>query len=277
MLEYQSNVVADGLHFLESPRWHDGALWMSDIGAGKLLTMDSAGSVRTVAEIPGLPSGLGFLPDGTPIVASVYDRCIYRVADGGLQVHANLSKLSESIVSEMIVDRRGRAYIDAYGYDLLAGETLRPSRIILIEPDGSARIVADDLHHPNGLAQTAEGRLVVAETFNCRLLSFAISGDGSLSDQRVEASLPGKPDGLCVDAEDAIWVGVSDFGFARIKDGEILEKVAVEGRKPVACALGGGDGRTLYSVTFQGEVTDILNNPGARVEVATVNVPRAAG
>ena len=45
-----------GLSFGESPRWHDGRLWLSDWGASEALAADEAGNRPVVAVLPSFPS-----------------------------------------------------------------------------------------------------------------------------------------------------------------------------------------------------------------------------
>jgi uncharacterized protein (TIGR03032 family) len=53
--------VIKGLSMPHSPRWHDGRLWLLESGKGTLSVADpSAGSVETIAELPGFTRGLLF-------------------------------------------------------------------------------------------------------------------------------------------------------------------------------------------------------------------------
>src|SRR4030095_1373129 len=81
--------------------------------------------------------------------------------------------------------------------------------VILATPDGEGRVAADAMQSPNGSVVTPDGStLIVAETSQARLLAFNIDHDGSLRDRRVFAEVPGRsPDGICLDAEGAIWFG----------------------------------------------------------------------
>ncbi|HME69354.1 MAG TPA: SMP-30/gluconolactonase/LRE family protein, partial [Myxococcota bacterium] len=71
-------VLLDGLAFAEGPRWHDGKLFFSDMQDAKIRTVDLDGRVDTVAEVPALPSGLGWLPDGRLLMVSMEDRRLLR-------------------------------------------------------------------------------------------------------------------------------------------------------------------------------------------------------
>ena len=271
----KTSVLADGFHFLEGPRWRDGKLWMSDIGAGTLFRLSPDGAREAVTKVEGNPSGIGFLPDGTPVVVDMMHRRLYRLSDGKLLPHADFSHLVTAPINDMVMDARGRAYVGCMGYNLFEGEAHRPGVLLLAEPDGRTRIVAEDLEFPNGAVITADNRLVVAESFGNRLTSFAIAADGSLGDRRLHAALEGVPDGICLDAEGAIWVAMLEHGCVRVKDGKVVERVETGEHRAIACQLGGDDRRTLFILTFRGTTEEIGKVPGARVETIRVAVAGA--
>lgn len=261
------SLVAEGFSYLECPRWHDGVLWLSDFYAHRVLTVDEQGRTETVAEVPHQPSGLGWLPDGRLLVVSMRDHRLLRLEpDGELVEHADLSELASGHLNDMVVDARGRAYVGSFGFDLMAGEAVRASSLLLVDRDGATQVAAHDLLFPNGCAVLPDGTFVVAETFGRRITAFTQGEDGSLSDRRTWASFgepsqgpdiagfvaagPGAPDGLCSDAEGAVWV--ADALGARVlrvaEGGEVLEEVPT-GTGVFACMLGGEDRRTLYLCT----------------------------
>lgn len=268
-------VLADGFHFLEGPRWRDGKLWMSDIGAGVVFRLSPDGTRERLVEVEGSPSGLGFLPDGTPIVVSVHGRVMHRIVGNRLEPHADLRNLVSAPINDMVVDRAGRAYVGCMGYNLFEGEAHKPGCLLLVEPDGRARVVAEDLEFPNGAVITAAGRLVVGESFGNRLTSFAIGADGGLSDRHMDIDLGGVPDGICLDTEGGIWVAMLEQGVARVKDGKIVERIETGSHRAIACQLGGPDMRTLFILSFKGTTEEIGKIPGSRVETVHVDVPGA--
>ena len=261
-------LVADGFSFLESPRWHDGRLWLSDFYTGRVLTVGAGGRTDTVAEVPEQPSGLGWLPDGRLLVVSMRDRRLLRLEPSGeLAEHADLSGLATGHVNDMVVDAAGRAYVGNFGFDLMAGEGIRAASLVRVDPDGSVEAVAEDLLFPNGCVLLPDATLVVAETFGRRLTAFAVGVDGALQDRRTWASFgppaegpdlrtfraagPGAPDGLCADEEGAVWV--ADAMGARVlrvrEGGEVVEEISTGPLGVFACMLGGEDRRTLYLCT----------------------------
>lgn len=280
MADYTPEPLIDGFRFLEGPRWHDGRLWMSDMCGGKVYRLSESGEAEVVVEVPGDPSGLGFLPDGTPLIVSMRDRRLLRLEAGVLICHADLAPLVGEKPNDMVVDGQGRAYIGNFGYDIETDAEAVPANLVLVLPGGAARVVADDLAFPNGTVILDGGEtLVVAESDGERLTAFEIAADGSLSNRRVYAALAGHvPDGICLDAEGGIWVSSFDEDvFLRVLEGgEITDRVSVPGRRAVACQLGGADGRTLFCLTCAASWEDICDGQGrARVETARVAVPGA--
>ncbi|WP_420473883.1 SMP-30/gluconolactonase/LRE family protein [Noviherbaspirillum sp. ST9] len=245
-------LIAEGLAFPEAPRWHDGALWFSDFYTHKVHRIADDGVLETVAEVPGQPSGLGWLPDGRLLVVSMEERRVLRMEDGQLVTHAKLDAFTSALCNDMVVDRRGRAYVGNFGFDMLNREAPRPTVLVMVEPDGRARVVADNLLFPNGCVITPDGStLIVAETFGKRLTAFDIAPDGTLGGRRQWADLSeASPDGICLDNEGAVWVASPPTSeFLRVHEGgQVSERIAVEGQA-IACALGGADRRTLYMVT----------------------------
>ncbi len=267
MMTLTPNVLLDGLVFPECPRWHEGRLWLSDVGARTILTVDLEGHSQVVGAFAERPEGLGFLPDGRLLMVTYGgDPFLRRLDAGGFLTVADVSTLGSVVLNDMVVDDQGRAYIGDDAFDMLAGTPPEPGRLILATPDGEARVVADDLAYPNGMAITPDGRtLIVAESIGRRLTAFDIGPDGSLSGRRLFADLAVGgiggilPDGICLDAEGAVWVGSpATSEFVRVKEGgHITDRIAVPGKWGVACALGGDDRRTLFLCTAETTLQDL--------------------
>jgi sugar lactone lactonase YvrE len=250
----QFKVFVDGLAFGEGPRWHDGKLYLSDMHAHQVLSIDSAGRKAVVAEVAAWPSGLGWLPDGRLLIVSMTDRKLLRLDPDGLKTHADISKLASFYCNDMVTDTKGRSYVGNFGYDLLTDAPKKPAELVLVNPDGTARVVAGDLDFPNGAVITPDGKtLVVGESMGHRLTAFAVGDDGSLSGRRVFAELgEAVPDGIALDAEGAIWVA-SPFTheLLRVRDGgAVAERIKFDAM-PIACAMGGPGRRTLYVLTSE--------------------------
>lgn len=280
MSSKQTTVFVDGFTFLEGPRWRDGLLWVSDVNARKVYTIAPDGTRSIVADVPTRPSGIGFLPDGTPIVVSMKDRSVKRIVNGKLVLHADISALVNGEINDMVVDKTGNAYVGSMGYDLFAGEDFKTGALVLVTKHGTAREVANDLHFPNGPVVTPDGKmLVVAESWGKRLSAFNIEDDGTLSGRRVFADLGDyTPDGITLDEDGGIWLAAfANDCFVRVKDGgEVTDVIELPDRRAVACTLGGEDMKTLFCLTFNGKMDDIgKGKKGAQVETVRVDIAGA--
>ncbi|MBI5601831.1 MAG: SMP-30/gluconolactonase/LRE family protein [Deltaproteobacteria bacterium] len=276
---YETAVLAEGLLFPEGPRWHNEKLWFSDMHDCWVRTVDLSGKMEKIFEVPHSPSGLGWLPDGQLLVVSMIDRRLLRLDPEGLSEAADLMDLASFYCNDMVVDQQGRAYIGNFGFDLAAGAPLAPAEIVLVFPDGRARIVAKDLLFPNGCVITPDGRtLIVAETFGNRLTAFDIDPDGSLSNRRLWANLEGvHPDGICLDAEGAVWVAAPSPGLVLrvLEGGKVTDQMRVS-TKPFACMLGGPDRRILFVCTSGSYISDEGRpRAGGRIEMVEVKVSGA--
>jgi len=261
-----------GLAIGESPRWHDGRLWFSDWGAQEVVAVDLKGNSEVVVRVPSFPFSIDWLPDGR-LVVSASDRLLSRrEADGALVAHANLASLSDKPWNEIVVEGRGNAYINNIGFDMMAGEEVATGIIGLVTADGSVQQVADGIEFPNGMAVTPDNStLILAESYGKRLTAFDIEADGGLSNRWVWADLDdGVPDGICIDAEGAVWYGdVPNKRCVRVREGgEVLQTIGLD-RGCFACMLGGVDKKTLFLMANEWPMAD-----GARTgQVMTARAP----
>jgi sugar lactone lactonase YvrE len=296
-----TSVVYEDLYFAESPsEGPDGLVYVSDFYAHEVLKIDpETWSASVVARVDAQPSGLGWLPDGRMLIVSMRDCRLLRLeTDGTVVVHADLSPVARGAANDMKVDPQGRAWVGSFGFDLYgimeAGETDDPlfgpqaspptADLARVDPDGNVILAAEDLRFPNGTVQLSDGTLVVAETAGACLTAFSIDPAGHLTNRRTWADLsnigPDRwrvlPDGICVDAEDGIWV--SDPSHSRAirvdAEGRITDTVLTS-QPCFAVGLSGRDGRTLICCTAQ------TSNPRlaatrrtGRLETASVSVGR---
>lgn len=272
--------LLDGLTFPEAPRWHDGRLWFSDFYTQRVVAVDPGGRAETMLEVPQRPSGLGWTPDGALLVVSMLDRRLLRVENGKARVHADLSAVATGPCNDMVVDGQGRAYVGNFGYDRHKGEPPRTTCLARVDPDGRVTRAAEDLFFPNGTVITPDGRtLIVGETQAHRLAAFDVALDGTLSNRRVWAQLDERvfPDGMCLDAEGAIWVSdARGPALLRVREGGTVDRSVSTGtRYAFACMLGGADRRTLFVCTSTGSGPAMADKRDGAIETVRVDVPGA--
>lgn len=277
MNELRTLLTGRGL--VESPRWHGDRLYFSDWSAGEVVAVDLAGRSEVIAQVNSLPLCTAWLPDGRLVIVSSRDgRLLRREPDGSLVTHAELGK---SVRNDIVVDGRGNAYVNRAGLDPMAGEPFKPGFVHVVTPDGLVREVADDIAFPNGMAVTRDNStLIVADSYRHSLVAFDISADGGLSGRRVWADLgEGIPDGICVDAQSAVWYAdVPNKRCVRVAEGgTVLQAVELD-RGGFACTLGGPGRTTLFIVAaeWRGMTESQMVAPGSgRVLTTQVDVPGA--
>jgi sugar lactone lactonase YvrE len=277
----QAQFLAAGLAFGESPRWHDGRLWLCNWGTGEIIAVDADGNREIVLTVPAvLPYSIDWLPDGRLLVVSGREGLLLRQeADGRLVIHADLRDLSKSPWNEIVVDGRGNIYVNGGGPAPAPGQYFGPGTIVLITSDGTVRQVAEDIAFANGMAVTPDNKtLIIAESHANRLTAFDISANGSLANRRGWADLDGYPDGICLDAEGAVWYAdVPNKHCVRVREGgEVLQTVTVD-RGCFACMLGGTGRKTLFILAaewrgFEHMVSDVRTGQVLSVEAPAPGV-----
>ena len=274
----EPKILMTGIAFGESPRWHDGRLWFSDWGTQEVVAVDPEGRSEVIARVPSSPFSIDWLRDGRLLIVSGPEGVLLRrEPDGSLITHVDLSGLSDHPWNEIVVDGRGNAYVNNIGFDFSGGE-FEPGTVALLTPDHPARRVADGVAFPNGMAVTPDNStLILAESYANRLTAFDIAEDGSLSNRRVWADLgDGVPDGICLDAEGAVWYGdVPNRRCVRVREGgEVLQTIDLD-HGCFACMLGGVDRRTLFMVAQEwgGTVSTADQVPTGRLLTAPAAAP----
>lgn len=249
-------VAADCL-FTEDPRWHAGRLYFSDTIAGRVCAVDAANRLEVIAQLDDHCSGLGFMPGGELLIVSAGRRQLVLQGAAGIRLHADLSALAPQGINDMVVDRRGRAYVGELCFDAARPLEPVPGKLFLVQPDGAVEVAADDMLMSNGSVISADGRtLLVAETMGCRITGFDIDAEGRLHRRRVFAQLPPGyfPDGIALDESGGVWAACPyDNGVIRVEEGGAITHrlLLEEGRAAYACMLGGPERRTLFLCTSE--------------------------
>jgi sugar lactone lactonase YvrE len=249
----ETQTLMTGLVVGESPRWHEGRLWFSNWGAGEIIAVDTEGNDEVMARGPTtIPFCFDWLPDGRMLVVSGPEARLLRMeSDGSFVTHADLGNLAVAF-NEIVADGRGNAYVNGGDFDFETGEGAESGVVALVRPDGEVRKVAEGIAFGNGMAVTPDNStLIVAESWARHLTAFDITPDGALSNRRVWADLgDAPPDGICLDAEGAVWAA-SGQQCVRVREGgEVLQEIETE-LFCFACMLGGEEGKTLFIVAAQ--------------------------
>ena len=273
----EPHVLMTGLAIGESPRWREDRLWFSHWGAAEIVAVDGAGESEVMVRVPTtIPFSFDWLPDGRLLIVSGQEGLLLRQeADGSSVTHADLTGFSPFPWNEIVVDGRGNAYVNSIGFDFSEDE-FAPGIVALVTPDGAVRQVADEVAFPNGMAVTPDNAtLILAESYGNRLTAFDIAADGSLSNRRPWADLAeGAPDGICLDAESAVWYGdVPNTRRVRVREGgEVLQTIDLD-RGCFACMLGGEDRSTLFMLAAAWPGAETVTDTAPTGQVLTALAP----
>ena len=268
-------VLLEGLATAESPRWHDGRLWFSNWGTKEIVAVDLEGASEVMARVPTtIPYSIDWLPDGRLLVVSGQEGLLLRQEPGGSFVTvADMTNLSAYAWNEIVVDGRSNVYLNSICFDFMGGGPFAPGILAVLTAEGEVRQVADEIAFPNGMIVTPDNStLIVAESFAGKLTAFDIGDDGGLSNRRVWADLGEGGDGICMDADGAIWCSAMNTVMRVREGGEILEQIELD-RPCFACMLGGDDGRTLFMMAAEWRGTEHMNDGDRTGQVLTAPAP----
>lgn len=232
----------------ESPVWDvdNQILHLIDILAQKIHQLDPArGTVRSVA-IDGVPGAIALRRDGGYVGGIGLDFATIG-PDGSVTPIARAS--AGHRVNDGKCDARGR---------FIAGTMDRNERrgaaaLYQLHVDGTLTELLSDVTLSNGLDWSPTGdTLYHVDTTLERVDAFDYDLDsGQIGERQPFADLkdvPGRPDGLTVDAEGGVWVAVARAGVVHRYDRNGRLDAVVEFPTPIvtSCTFGGRDLGELY-------------------------------
>jgi sugar lactone lactonase YvrE len=271
------STVLGGLVFPEGLRWRRDRLWFTDVEDRRVYCCDANGIVLVAFETPAHPVGLGWDTAGALVISTLERQLLHsdgRAVDGAV----DLAALVPHNGNDLVVDAAGRAYYGSVGAPMdRPTEFDGAGTLVMVEPDGNARTVADELSFPNGMVLTPDGEhLILAESVGRRLTRFRVAADGSLHDREVFAPLDTIPDGICLDAEGAVWIACpTEQCVQRVREGGEVMARHRTGRTVLDVELGGDDGCTLFVGTSP-DISHTRAGHGPRtgkIECLRVDVP----
>lgn len=235
----------------EGPAWDARArcLWFVDINAGTLHRYEPASGACATEQLGGNPS---FVLPAAPagLVIGNRERLLHRADDGGIAEIARVAMPAGNRFNDATVDLGGRMWFGSMD----DGETLPTGRVYCfdrgtIAEAGGAAIIT------NGPAVSSDGRwLYHVDSFARMIWRFDVADRADLRDGEVFAVLTaeeGNPDGVSLDAEDHLWVGLWGGWAARryAPDGRMVDEVTFPCANITKIAFGGPDLRTAFATT----------------------------
>ena len=267
--------------FPEAPRWYRDTFYFCDIDAATIYRLAGDGAAHAVYVHESPVSGWVLLDDGSLLVVAGLERRIVSVRHGQVTTYADALGTVGWALNDLLRAPDGHCYVGGIDFNLFAdpGKAGQPSPLLHVTPNGHVSIATIAISFPNGMTILPSGELLVADSLTGELLAFTRRADGTLTNRRVWAALPGEmPDGISLDAEGAVWVA-SHHQVLRVREGgEITDIVDMGKTQATACMLGGTDGRTLLITASDTHDRAQIRASGPSGALYTARVPvRGAG
>ncbi|MEJ2089711.1 MAG: SMP-30/gluconolactonase/LRE family protein [Gammaproteobacteria bacterium] len=278
------DALVRGFGLIEGPVWDpDRGLLFSDVLGGGVYCLDASGNLTTVFEHRRGIGGMALHEAGGLVVSG--RNISFKPFDGGetrliLDRDVDAGNVG---YNDLTTDAAGRIYAGSLGSSPVFEDGREPAAgdLYLVDLDGSARIVANDIRLTNGLGFSPDGgTLYHSDSRRQTVFQYAVAAGGSLGEKRPFASAAkGVPDGLVVSEDGAVWVALAGGNGVGVFEPDGSERTFIEIPDPMCTSVcfGGDDLRTLYIVSgSEGAATEksgaVYAHPS---EVAGVPVPPA--
>lgn len=248
------------------PALGEGPTW--DIGNGTLLWVDILGSAvhrfrpsSGVDEVTPMPQHIGAAKPRTNggLVLNLRDGIGLQDLAGGALRWLVYWEREGMRGNDAGIDPAGRLWAGTMRYD----QAPDGGFLARVAPDGRAKVVLPRVSISNGIGWSPDERrmyFVDSPTRRIDVFDFDVaSGDVSARRPLAEVTdTDGVPDGLCVDADECVWVAVNGGGQVRryTPEGTLDRVVDVPARQVSACCFGGDDLTDLYVTTGREGFTD---------------------
>ncbi|HEY5680080.1 MAG TPA: SMP-30/gluconolactonase/LRE family protein [Pseudomonadales bacterium] len=248
---------AEGFSLIEGPVWDpDRGLLFSDVLVGGVFCLGGDGTVTTVFEHRRGIGGMALHEAGGLIVSG--RNLSFKPYDEGSTVTVLDRDEENGLVgfNDLTTDAEGRIYAGSLGASpvFADGREPRAGDLYLVDLDGSARVVAEDVRLTNGLGFSPDGTtLYHSDSGRRTVFRYDVQPDGSLSAKEPFVTPDnGVPDGLAVSRDGAVWVALARGGHGVAvyeASGRLREFIEIPLPMCTSVCFGGEDLKDLYIVS----------------------------
>ncbi len=248
--------LCKGYGLIEGPVWDDErGLIFSDVVFGGVFALNTAGQVSQIVEHRKGIGGMA-LHEAGGLVVSGRNIAFKSFQGGDTIVLLDRDEAEGNLgYNDITTDAKGRIYAGSLGRSTVFkdGRTPQAGSLFLIDLDGSARVVANDIQLTNGLGFSPDGKVLYhSDSERKSVYCYKVAEDGSLGEKKhFVTTEKGSPDGLVVSEDGRVWVaqagrnaGVGVYD----KQGVLTELIETPGMCTSVC-FGGSERKTLYIVT----------------------------
>ena len=272
--------LCSGFGLLEGPRVDElNRLYFADVPRGGVYRRDPDGTIETL--IPGRKGVGGMLfNEGGGLVVTGRTLALWDHRTGAIRdLFASYASKPLNGLNDLTVDDGGSVYVGSLEFNALSNEKPVPGFLYRVDPDGTVTRLWEGIELTNGLAFSADRKLL----YHCDSTTKAVwvydVTDRSVKDRRVFARLPdGWPDGMAVDIEGGVWVAAVFAGeVMRFRsDGTLDRRVKIPAKKVTSLVFGGKDLQDLYVVSADNSEDASRQGTvfGARSDIPGLPVPK---
>jgi len=245
----QLELISNDFQLADGPSWNGSRLLVPDVKGETIYAYDPKSNKMET-----------FVPDAGRISASYYNNGRLYLSENahGRISWLNLGKQIEPIAGQdLTINPRARPndlVADDQGgiYYTLTG----PGQVVYINPNGKQQIAVSNIDSPNGLILSPDQKtLYVAATGAKKIWAYPILSAGKTGPGTLFAAMDSGPergaDGMCVDRTGNVYCAGPKHIWVWSPSGKLLEKIETPER-PINCAFGDSDMRSLYITGFGG-------------------------
>lgn len=247
----------------EGPIWNHRTkelLWV-DIESTKLHLYDPTSNTNRGLLTPSRVGTVVPIDDTLAVVALQDGAYTINTQSGSLSLLAPLDSGNlDTRLNDGKCDPQGRFWVGS----MHMPQDRADGNLYRIDSAGTSRVMLDSITISNGIVWTKDSKTMYyidTPTGLIRAFDFNPSS-GEISNERTAVVIPeelGFPDGMTIDEEDKLWVGLwNGNAIARFDplSGELIAKVEVPAHNVTACAFGGANLDTLFITTARVDMTD---------------------
>lgn len=246
----------------EGPIWNylTGELEWVDIEGFTVNILNTSSKTNKSIIAPSRPGTIVPIDETNAIVALQDGAYILDISTELFSLHSPLDSANvETRLNDGKCDPMGRLWVGG----MHMPQTEAAGLLWMVDGEGNTTQQLDSITISNGLVWTKDKQtFYYIDTPTGKIQAFDYDNEsGNISNGRTAVVIPdqlGFPDGMAIDAEDKLWVGMWN-GDAIVRfdplTGDMIEKVDVPAHNVTACAFGGADLDTLFITTASLDMT----------------------
>jgi sugar lactone lactonase YvrE len=217
----------------ETPTWDDQAeaLYFCDIPAGRLHRYHPASGGKTYWQLPEVLGSFALCRSGRILVCQKQKIMMFDPKTEALELFTTIAEPDSNRLNDGKVGPDGCFWVGTINE---GADGLASGKLYRITPAGEVEIKVEGLRNANGLAWTADGRMLYhSDTRGPWIDCYDFDPEsGAITNRRRFADVPndeGRPDGGALDMEGVYWSAGSGMGVLNrfAPDGRLIGKVAM--------------------------------------------------